>query len=275
MKSAVVLMAHGSPEVPEQMGEFLQRIMKRDPSPALVAQMQERYRLIGGRSPLSEITRRQAERLQAVLGMPVSVGMLHWPPLIAEAARAIEADRLVALPATPFGGPYGGEKYLRALEGVAAVPVRPWADDPHLARAWVASLSGLVDERSTLLFTAHSVPADCGPYSDQVRGLVEAILLLMGDLPHALAWQSRSSAPGAWLEPDVDAVLAELAAGGARRVVVAPVGFLCDHVEILYDLDILHRETARALGLEYVRAPMLNDAPMLIEAMAAAVRSAS
>lgn len=270
MKTAVMLMAHGSPEAPEGMADFLRRIMKREPRPEIVAEMQERYRKIGGRSPLAAITARQAELLQKALGLPVHVGMLHWPPLIADAARAAGADRLIGLPATPFGGPYGADKYLHALEGLPVVPAASWATDPHLVRAWVNQIAGVVDSHSTLLFTAHSVPVECGSYARDVQDLIAAILELLGEPPWALAWQSRSPAPGAWLEPGVDAVLAELK---TRRVVVAPVGFLCDHVEVLYDLDIMHRATAQKLGIEFVRVPMLNDAPMLIDAMTSAVRA--
>jgi ferrochelatase len=274
MSDAVLLLAHGSPDSPDQMAEFLRRIMRREPRPQLVAEMQERYRRVGGRSPLLEITRRQAAALQQAVGLPVHVGMLHWHPLIADVAREIRADRIVALPMAPHGGPYGAEKYLRALDGFPVVPIRSWATDPRLVRAWVGRLDDATADGAVLLFTAHSVPVECGPYAAEVRATAEAIVELLGDVPWELAWQSRSPAPGAWLEPDVDTKLAELAARDARRVVVAPIGFVCDHMEILYDLDVVHRATAERLGIEWRRVPMLNDAPMLIDALAGLVRAA-
>lgn len=242
--TTVLLAAHGSPG---RMDDFLRRIMKREPPPALVVEMEERYRKIGG-SPLLEITRRQATALSLALGMPVDVGMLYSEPFLKP------ADVVIA--ATPFGGRYAADKY------GATVPA--WYGEPQLVRAWTAAITDVLEDH-TLLFTAHSVPVECGPYADQVRALMDAILELLGDVPHALAWQSRSPAPGAWLEPDVDTVLGTL----RGRVLVAPIGFISDHVETLYDLDIA---TAERLGPRYERVRMLNDAPMLIEAMAEAVR---
>lgn len=265
MKNTVLLMAHGSPESVDQMEAFLGRIRK--PTPEMVAKMQERYHRIGGRSPLLEITRRQAAALQKALDLPVRVGMLNWDPSIRDALEEIDADRIVGLPATPFGGPFGSEKYFEAAGDVVRVP--SWATEPRLVRAWVGRITDTLDDH-TILFTAHSVPVDCGAYADEVRALTSAIVELIGDVPWELAWQSRSPVPGDWLEPDVDTKLKELA---GRRVLVVPIGFLCDHVEILYDLDIMHRETAGRLGVPYERVPMLNDAPMLIDAMAAVVRS--
>lgn len=274
MKPAVLLMAHGSPESPEEMEPYLRRVMRhRAPTPELVAEMQARYRAIGGRSPLLDITRRQAAALAAKLGLAVHVAMRTWHPLIEEVAPAIEGSPIVALPMAPHASPFSTDLYFDALAAVRkdVVPIRSWAALHGLARAWAEKIAPALTSGATLLFTAHSVPAACAAYPAEVRATIDNVLALLPPAPWALAWQSRSPGPGAWLEPDVETALRQLAARGVRRVVVAAVGFVADHVEVLYDLDILARRTAESLGLEFRRTEMPNDSPALVEALADAV----
>jgi len=259
-------MAHGSPDSVDQMGDYLRHIMtRRAPTAELIAEFQDRYRQIGGRSPLLEITRRQAEALRKRIALPVYVGMRHWTPTIPEAVEAARRDgveRLVGLPLAPqyaevSVGAYHAEL---ARTGVPSVPVRSWHLEPGLIEYWKRQTRG----REFVLFTAHSIPVQSAePYPTHLQEMVRAI----GAGPHALAYQSRSPSPVPWLGPEVPETLREL----RGKISVAAIGFICDHVEVLYDLDILHRRQAEALGLKWERLPMPNDDPLLIDALASAV----
>lgn len=274
---AVVLMAHGTPDSLDEIGEYLRHVMtRRPPTPAFIEEIRERYRAIGGRSPLADITRRQAAALQAKLGIPVFVGMRHWSPWIRDAvaqAASSGARRILGLCLAPQFAAVSIGAYQRALREalpprVEAVTVDSWHLEPALVEAWRDRVRPVAGQ--AVLYTAHSIPVEgAGPYPTQVRETVDAIAV-----PGALAWQSRSPSPVPWLEPDVDTVLAGLAKDGVRDVLVAPVGFVCDHIEVLYDVDILHRATAERLGMRCARTPMPNDDPNLIEALASAARKA-
>lgn len=269
MKTGVLLMAHGSPDRLEDMEPYLRHVMtRRPPTPEFVVEMTERYRLIGGRSPLLDITRAQGAALGKALGMPVYVGMRHWTPTIAEAvgqARTDGVDRLVGLPLAPQYARVSVGAYHAELEktGFPALHVRSWHLEPALLEYWRSVTKG----KDYVLFTAHSIPVEgAEPYPEQLAEMVKAVACG----PHGLAYQSRSPSPIPWLGPEVPEALQSL----KGRVSVAPVGFVCDHVEVLYDLDILHRKQAEALGLEWERLPMPNDHPLLVEALASAVRKA-
>jgi ferrochelatase len=271
MKSAVLLMAHGSPDRLGQMGEYLRRVMKhREPTPEFVLEMVERYRKIGGRSPLLDVTRRQAAALQAKLRVPVYVGMRHWHPFIADAvqeARAAGVDRLVGVALAPQYCPASVGQYHAELQktGIACTLVFRWDTEPALVQYW----KSVCDDKPFVLFTAHSVPqAEAGSYPQQLQELCETIA---AGGAFQLAYQSRSASPAPWLEPQIPAALQNLP-GGVSRISVAPIGFVSDHVEILYDLDILHRQQAEKLGFAWERLPMPNDHPLLIEALASVVR---
>ena len=267
MKTGVLLMAHGSPDSVDQMGEYLRHILtRRPPTPEIIAEFQDRYRQIGGRSPLLEITQRQAQALEKILGMPVYVGMRHWTPTIHDAveqARKDGVDRLVGLPLAPHYARVSVGAYQAELEktGFPALHVRNWHLEPALLEYW----RGVTKGREFVLFTAHSIPTEgAEPYPAQLAEMVKAI----ATGPHALAYQSKSPSPVPWLGPEIPDVLKTL----NGKIGVAPIGFVSDHVEVLYDLDILHRKQAEALGLVWERLPMPNDHPLLIEALASAVK---
>jgi ferrochelatase len=260
-------MAHGSPDRLEDMGEYLRRILvRKPPTPELIAEFQDRYRQIGGRSPLSDITRRQAAALQARLSVPVYVGMRHWSPYIREAAEQARKDgveRLVGIALAPQYAQVSVGAYQSELErtGLPHAMVRSWHLEEPLLEYW----RGVTKDRAFVLFTAHSIPsADAGPYPAQLAEMAAAV----ARGPHALAYQSKSSAPVPWLGPEIPDILPSL----RGKLSVAAIGFVSDHVEVLYDLDILHRRQAEALGLGWERLPMPNDHPLLIEALASAAR---
>jgi ferrochelatase len=280
MSAAVLLMAYGSPDSPEQMGEFLQGVFRGRPvSEATVREFQERYRLFGGRSPLAEISQRQARALEALLRMPVRVGMRHWRPTIREAAKDL-GDPIVGLALAPQYSRFSVGEYHRALEEAASsrlILVESWHRQPKFLEAWAERIRAGLDRHApdVLLFTAHSVPEDpSDPYALQLQETVQGILPLIPTVRWEFAYQSASSAPLKWLGPDVDARLQELHGEGHRKVMAAPVSFISDHAEVLYDLDHLHRRFAETLGMVLTRCESLNDHPLLIQALADVVREA-
>ena len=267
MKTGVLLMAHGSPDRLEDMEAYLKHILvRKPPTPELVAEFQDRYRQIGGRSPLLDISRSQASALQATLQVPVYVGMRHWTPTIEQAveqARKDGVERLVGLALAPqyAAVSVGAYEAKLAATGMPYVMIKSWHLEPGLLAYWREATAG----KAFVLFTAHSIPSETAePYPTQLREMVASV----ASGPHAFAYQSKSTAPVPWLGPEVPEILPSL----QGRVSVAAVGFVSDHVEVLYDLDILHRKQAEAQGLEWERLPMPNDHPLLIQALASAAR---
>lgn len=287
--AGVLLTAHGTVDVIEDMPAFVARIRHGRPAPPeLVLDLQRRYREIGG-SPLLAITRAQADALQQELGLPVFIGMRLWRPELREAlGQALEQNvrRLCVLPLAPYSVPVYARAAERALAelgapGLELVAVAPYGTSSGLieahARAIAPFLAGAGSDTTELILTAHSLPQsviDGGdPYAELVSESARCIAHALG-WPYQLAFQSQGADGGAWLGPDLKAVLAAARGRGRRRVVVAPVGFLCDHVETLYDLDIEARRWADDLSLEFARVPALNAAQPLIAALTTAVRDA-
>ena len=283
MKDAVIVMAYGSPSTADDIRPYLEDIRGRRPvSDEAVAELTERYRRIGGRSPLDEVTEAQRAALEHELGIPVFVGMKHWRPRIAEAVeRALEsgATRIVGVVLAPHYsrmsvGEYR-ERLEAALEGRDAelVLVESWHEDPAFVDVVADRVRGT---GAWVVFTAHSLPqralAGGDPYRDQ---LLETSRLVseragLGER-WSFAFQSASATGEPWLGPDILEELERLAGEGEREVLVAPVGFVSDHLEILWDLDIEAREKAQALGLELERITSLNDDPSFIHALAGVV----
>jgi len=265
LKSGILLMAHGSPDSVDQMGDYLRHVLTRKPpTPEIIAEFQDRYRQIGGRSPLREISFAQGRALQKKLGVPVYVAMRHWTPYIkdvVEQARKDGIDRLIGMALAPQYSRVSVGAYHAELEktGIACVKVESWHREPALLEYWRRA----TQRKEFVLFTAHSIPSEgAEPYPTQLEEMVKEI----AGGPHAFAYQSKSPSPIPWLGPEVPEVLKTLKGG----ISVAPIGFICDHVEVLYDLDILHRKQAEALGLTWDRLPMPNTDPLLIEALASA-----
>ena len=284
MRHAVVLMAYGSPSSIEEIPAYLQDVRGGRPvSEEAVAELAERYRRIGGRSPLDEITERQRAALEEQLGLPVYTGMKHWRPRIAaavERALAGGAERIVGLVLAPHYSrlSIGGyrERLERALGGRAELAfVESWHDhQPFL---------GLLAERvrssrAHVVFTAHSLPErilrEGDPYRDQLLETSRLVAERAGLTSWSFAFQSASSTGEPWLGPDLLDELDRLAAAGVQAVLVAPVGFVSDHLEILWDIDVEARERAAELGLGLERTASLNDDPAFISALAELVRQA-
>jgi ferrochelatase len=298
---SVLLIAFGGPERPEDVRPFLQAVTagRRIP-PERLEEVAYHYDLIGGRSPLNALTRRQAEGLRAALpaagrALPVWVGMRSWQPFLHETlAEMKDRGRRRAL-GIILSSLQTEASWSRYVDDVAAArekvgPDAPevvfapaWSDHPRFIDAMVdrtrAALEGVGPARranARLVFTAHSVPAAMAagsPYAAQLEAAARLIAAGLGSARFVLAYQSRSGSPrDPWLEPDVRDVIRALAGEGARDVVVVPVGFACDHVEVLYDLDVEARAVAEACGVGFHRASAANDHPAFIAMLADLVR---
>jgi ferrochelatase len=243
---------------------------------------------------MNEITARQGELLASELGLPVYVAMRNWKPLIPEVVKKIEQDgvqKVVAICLAPQNSRTSVGLYRKAVEGTNGTPfvldfVESWHDHPLLIRAFTERLREGWDKacheagaRLPIIFTAHSVPqrtiAEGDPYETQSRetaALVAQSAGLSSD-DWAFAFQSQGMSGGAWLGPTVEDTILKLKSQGHAGVFVQPVGFLCDHVEVLYDIDIGFREFAKKEGMRLWRAESLNESPELIHALSDIVRS--
>lgn len=304
---AVLLLAHGTPETAEQVPEYLRNVVSGRPLPeAVIEEIQHRYAAIG-RSPLTEITMEQARLVEQELaaggrGVPVYVGMRNWRPYIADVVRRMREDGIeeaAVICLAPQNSRTSVGLYRRAAMAEAAgmriVFTESWADHPLLAEAFAerlrplhARLSAETGAPVPVLFTAHSVPlrtieppaeAEAGPrlwpgrgpdpYDREARKTAElAAARAPGVQGWRFAYQSQGASGGAWLGPTVEETLQAMAAEGTTTLILQPIGFLCDHVEILYDVDRLFRGTAAGLGMRLERPESLNASPTLARAIA-------
>lgn len=284
MKQAVLLLAHGAPERIEDIPEYLSLVRGGRPTaPAIVEEVRRRYAAMGGGSPMNALTREQAEALAAKLGVPVYVGMRNWRPPIAEAVERIKADgieRVIATVLAPHHSKASTGPYVRRAEeartavGLNAelVWTRALFDHPLLIEAFAERLAPLLPA-GRVLFTAHSLPeraleAD-DTYDHETRTTASLVAARSGLPRMDFAYQSQGFTNEAWLGPRVEEVLDGYAAEGVRDVVLQPVGFVCDNLEILYDVDVAFREYARERGITLRRPESLNASPTFIAALAA------
>ncbi|MBA2382728.1 MAG: ferrochelatase [Chloroflexi bacterium] len=298
-RRGVLLMTYGSPASldREDVRAYLARVRSgREPDPELVDEFTRRYAVIGG-SPLIDITRDQAAALGASLGWPVEVGMRFSEPSILAGLKALAAsgtNRVAAIILSPQYSPILMSGYASAVEaaraelGDAAPEVSlagRWHDEPVFVAALADRVTEAIgnlpsDERAavTILMTAHSLPrrvAEQEPdYLDQLRTTAEAVAAEAGlsDGNWSFCWQSAGHEPGEWMKPDFADLMPEIASGGGRSVLVAPIQFLADHLEILYDVDVGAREQAELCGLAFHRIRSLNCNPGLIDALAEVAR---
>jgi protoporphyrin/coproporphyrin ferrochelatase len=282
MKAAVILMAYGSPTTADDVPAYLADIREGRPvSKEAIEELTERYRRIGGRSPLDEITESQRAGLERELGLPVLVGMKHWRPRIAdavEAALAGGAETIVGLVLAPHYSRLSIAGYRERLEDALRdraelIFVESW----HVHEPFLEVLAERVHGfDGHVVFTAHSLPErilrDGDPYRDQLLETSRLVAERAAIADWSFAFQSASATGEPWLGPDILEELDRLAANGVRRVLVCPVGFVSDHLEILWDLDVEARERAAELGLELDRIKSLNDDPAFLRALATLVR---
>jgi ferrochelatase len=293
-KTAVLLLAHGTPENPEQIPEYLSYVTGGRPLPPnLIEEIRHRYSLIGF-SPLTCWTLRQADQLSRSLQMTVFAGMRNWKPFITDTVKAIAAqgfERVIAICLAPQNSRTSVGLYRRAVVGETSLPfvldfVEEWHDRPLLAKAFAEKLRSGYEiaraERGTrppVIFTAHSVPqrtiTEGDPYeaqSKETAALVAAQAGLSGD-EWVFAFQSRGMSSGPWIGPTVEETILNLKSKGHHGVFVQPIGFVCDHIEVLYDIDIFFKQFAEKEGMRLWRAESLNGSPTLTAALAELVRS--
>ena len=306
--TGVLLMAYGAVESLEDVAAYYTDIRNgRTPPPERIGELEERYRAIGGSSPLRAITVSQARALEAKLNegpgsFQVFVGMKHWHPYIGETVRdeiaGSEVEPLVGVALAPHysrmsvGGYFSRlEKALGTLDGPPTLlKVEEYHAHPGFIGAVAEGVLEKLDEfardrgddrdaarqRVKVVFSAHSLPervlASGDPYKDQLLASSELVAAACGGLEWQFAFQSASSTGVPWLGPDILEVLDELAADGYRQILVVPIGFVCDHLEVLYDIDVECWELARQRGLDLRRTEMPNDRPSFIDALATIVR---
>lgn len=294
---SVLLIAFGGPDKPQDIRPFLRLVAagRRIP-PERLEEVAHHYEAIGGRSPLGELTFRQAEALRQALARdaidrPVFVGMRNWHPFLHETLADMRDKghrRALGIILSSFQTEASWERYVadvaaaRAKLGDGApeiLYVPPWADHPLFLDAIQERTAGALAEvpaerrgAAHLVFTAHSVPtamAGGSPYTAQLAGAAKVIAERLRRERWSVAYQSRSGSPREpWLEPDIADELRALAKSGVEDVVVVPIGFVVDHVEVLYDLDVEARQLAHELGLSFYRALAPNDHPRFIAMLA-------
>jgi protoporphyrin/coproporphyrin ferrochelatase len=292
MTIGVLVMAYGGPNTLDEVEPYLLDVRGYRPtSPEIVHEVRERYHEIGGRSPILERTQDQARALETALNthdqtFKAFVGMRHWRPFIkdtlAEMAGAGIKHAVGLAMAPHYSRMSIGAYYKKVDEAGAPVEVariERW----HLLPGYLDALADRVRAalekfpagaraETPIVFTAHSLPERIlewgDPYPDELRQTVAAVMERLGPHPHEFAFQSAAMTPDPWLGPDAGAAIQRLAGQGKRHVLIAPVGFVCEHVEILYDVDIVFKKQAEALGMQLERIEMLNTAPKMIAGLA-------
>ncbi|PSH03901.1 MAG: ferrochelatase [Acidobacteria bacterium] len=294
-KPAILLLAHGTPNSIEDVPEYLANVTSgRTLSPEVVEEIKRRYSLIG-RSPLTEITMQQAALVSRELGLPVYVGMRNWKPYICDTVLQMTADGIthaVCICLAPQNSRTSVGLYRRAVIGeTGKAPftvdfVPEWHAEPLLIRAFSERLrdgwsSACLEANAPVpvLFTAHSVPVrtiEAGDdYERQTRETAELVAATVPEVSGRwlFAFQSQGMSCGEWLGPSVESVIEELAAADQKYLFVQPIGFVCDHVEILYDVDIAFKKCAAERGITLTRAESLNDSVLFIRAVAQLART--
>jgi ferrochelatase len=289
MKSAVLLMAHGTPASLDEMPEYLRLVRGgRPPSDELIAEMRHNYQAIGGRSPLTDITMAQGDALRRRLGpgVPVAVGMRNWRPFLKDAITDLAATgitRLVGVPMAPQFSSLSVQKYVDAATaalpaGVSLEAVRSFHSHPLLLDAFaerVRAAAPHADE--VVVFTAHSLPVrviESGDrYATEVAETARGVAERAGVARYDIAFQSAGRTPEPWIGPDLGDFVRAKTSEGVRRFLVVPVGFVCDHTEILFDIDVQAAGAARDGGASLRRTESLNTSPTFIGALEAIVRN--
>ena len=277
----------------DEVEPFLEKLLKRQPAPGQIEGLKKRYQAIGGASPLPEMTLRQARALEQGLrkeGKPVPVfcGMRYSRPLIAETLEEIakeEISQLILISLSPYRSAFSSEGYYGEVKQIVAhgkvemdlIAVDDWHAHPTLCAAWAArineAIGGTGEKKAEIpvIFTAHSLPkeaASASPYERQLGETIKGIIEMTGPLRRHLAFQSRAGAKEDWLGPEPEQILEDLTQKGLHKALICPIGFIADHLETLYDLDIALKAWANERGIEIIRTPCLNDAPELIEVLA-------
>jgi ferrochelatase len=271
------------------MPEYL-RIVRggRPASDELVAEMRHNYEAIGGRSPLTEITLAQRDALRARLGpaVPVAVGMRNWSPFIKDAVAELSnagVTRIIGIPLAPQFSTVSVQKYVDAARaaltnGTAFDAVESYHVHPLLLDAFAERVRAAAPRPDELVvFTAHALPVrviDSGdPYADQVAETAAGVAARAGISRYERAFQSAGRTPEPWIGPSLEELIDEQSGRGVRKFLIVPIGFVCDHTEILFDIDVQAARVAREFSTSLRRTDSLNTSPTFIAALEALVRS--
>lgn len=288
----LLVMAYGGPNNLEEVEPYLMDVRGYRPTaPEIVHEVRERYREIGGRSPILERTWAQAQALESALNtdgqkFKAFVGMRHWHPFIKDTLAEMCNQgivRTVGLAMAPHFSRMSIEAYFKNVEK-AEVPIQiARIDNWHLLPEYLNALAKRVRNalerfpesvrtEVPVIFTAHSLPERIlewdDPYPKQLHETVEGLMKLLGPQPHEFAFQSAAISTEPWLGPDASELINRFADEGKRNILICPVGFVCEHVEILYDIDIVYQTLAKTLGVRLERIDMLNDEPEMISGLA-------
>ena len=298
---AILLIAFGGPTCKDEIRPFLARVTRGIPiPPERVEEVAHHYEAVGGKSPLNEITFRQAKALENVLNtkgtkLPVYVGLRNSSPYFTETLAQMARDGVKRALGFILSSHRTEASWERYQKNIADARVElgdnaptidycdGWHDHPLFIRCWVelieaafAKLAPEKKESTPVIFTAHSLPLAMAARSPYVEQLDTSVRMIAEKLNHhrwTLAYQSRSGNPTEpWLKPEIGAAIRQLAKKGVREVIVAPIGFVCDHVEVLYDLDIEAKKTADNLNARMIRASCPNDHPTFIQMIASVTR---
>lgn len=289
--TAVLLLAYGGPDSLDDVPAYMLDIRGgRETPQELVDEITERYRLIGGRSPLLEIANSVADKLQSQIRVPVYLGMRHWKPYISDVIRQMTGDgvsHIVAICMAPHYSELSIGKYHQKLDkaigsqGTTVSFVESWHTQPDFIKGLAEKIRKTLErwpfqirDRVQIVFTAHSLPCSIlekgDPYDQQLRETAELLakeLALSGDR-WTFSYQSAPRTPIPWLGPQIEELVVDLAENGCQDLLIAPIGFISDHVEVLYDIDINVAQIAHQHGVRVERTPMLNDSKPLIDALA-------
>jgi protoporphyrin/coproporphyrin ferrochelatase len=292
----VLVMAYGGPNNLDEVEPYLLDVRGYRPtSQEIIHEVRERYREIGGRSPILEQTQAQADALETALNVngeefKAFVGMRHWHPFIKDALANMQAEGIEKAVGIVMAPHYSrmsiGAYYLRLEEAnspIAFARIENW----HLDAGYLNALAGRVLDalqrfpeevrgEVPVIFTAHSLPEKIlewdDPYPVQLRETVSAVMEKLGSQPHEFAFQSAAISTIPWLGPDAGEVIERIVSEGKKNILICPIGFVCEHVEILYDIDIVYQNLAKSLGIHLERIEMLNTAPEMIDGLAGLIR---
>jgi ferrochelatase len=305
-KKAVLMMAYGTPENVARMRCYLSDIRGGRPtSDEFVAEFRHRYELVGGGkdkgSPLSLLTLDQAKKIGEELqrrgyDWPVYLGMRHWSPWIKDAVAQIylhDVEEVVGIVMAPHFSKMSTAKYWEKVEeaqqrinsNIKFTFIKSWYDQPkfeqavenHIRQALETKFDPAVRDKVKIVFTAHSLPARLikmgDPYDEQLKANAQAIVARLGEVDWMFSYQSAAETGEPWLGPQIEDAVTDLAKEGYQHILIVPIGFVCDHVEILYDIDIELQKIATELDIHVERTESMNSDPVFIEAVVDAITS--
>jgi ferrochelatase len=293
----LLVMAYGGPNTIDEVEPYLLDVRGYRPTaPEIIHEVRERYREIGGRSPILEQTKEQAAALESALNtngqeFKAFVGMRHWHPYIKDTLAEMQTqgiERAIGLVMAPHYSRMSIEAYFKkvseAESPIEVVPIKDWHLLPGYLDALVSRVCGALERfpadirsKVPVIFSAHSLPERIlewnDPYPDQLRETVTAVMERLGDQPHDFAFQSAAISTEPWLGPDVSVLIERYAGQGQKNIISCPIGFVCEHVEVLYDIDIVYQKLAKSLGVRLERIEMVHTSPQMMAGLAELIRN--